>query len=95
MISGFLRENCAVLRYRATISGKSYPTFRDNLSVPSSSLALRNGTCMSTRTVGKKLPLLTAYGTICCSEPSVRNYHCSLHMAVLGGWKSLNIWEQL
>jgi hypothetical protein len=30
--------------------------------------------------VGKKLSLLTAYGTICCSEPSVRNYHCSLHM---------------
>ena len=39
MISGFRREvaeNCALLGYYAVSSGNSLPTFRDNLSVPSS-----------------------------------------------------------
>jgi hypothetical protein len=39
MISDFRRdvdEICALLRYYATLSGSSVPTFRDNLSDPSS-----------------------------------------------------------
>jgi hypothetical protein len=39
LISDFRREvteNCAFRRYYAAISGNSLPTFRDNLSVPSS-----------------------------------------------------------
>jgi hypothetical protein len=40
VISGFRREvheNCALLGYYAAHSGNTLPTFRDNLSVPSSS----------------------------------------------------------
>jgi len=39
VISGFRRdvdENCTLLGYYAVISGNFLPTFRDNLSVPSS-----------------------------------------------------------
>jgi len=39
VISGFRRKvdrNCALLVYYATSNGNSLPTFRDNLSVPSS-----------------------------------------------------------
>jgi hypothetical protein len=39
VISGFRREaaeNCALLGYHAASSGNLLPTFRDNLSVPSS-----------------------------------------------------------
>jgi len=39
MISGFRREvaeNCALLGHYATNSGNSLPTFREDLSVPSS-----------------------------------------------------------
>jgi len=32
----WLRDNCHVLGYNAASSGNSLPTFRDNLSVPSS-----------------------------------------------------------
>jgi len=38
-IAGFRREadeNCAVLGYYAASSGNLLPTFRDNLSIPSS-----------------------------------------------------------
>ena len=38
-ISGFLREvdeNCPLLGYYAASSGNFLPTFRDNLSIPSS-----------------------------------------------------------
>jgi len=49
MISGFRREvaeNCALLGYYSASSGNFSPTFRDNLSVPSSvfkNLTLRMG----------------------------------------------------
>jgi hypothetical protein len=39
VISGFrceVDENCALLGYYAAYSGNALPTFRDNLSVPSS-----------------------------------------------------------
>ena len=41
MISGFLHEvdeNCALLDYYAACSGTSLPTFRDGLSITSSSV---------------------------------------------------------
>jgi len=41
VISDFLRdvdENCSPLGYSAAYSGNSLPTFRDNLSIPSSSV---------------------------------------------------------
>jgi len=34
--SSNILENCALLRYHAAGSGNSLPTFRDNLSIPSS-----------------------------------------------------------
>jgi hypothetical protein len=70
VISGFRREvdeNSALLGCYTASSGNPFPTFRDNLSVPSSSvtgcllgfLALEDGT-RSLRNVGKELPLRTA-----------------------------------
>jgi hypothetical protein len=41
VISGFRRdvdENCALLRYYAASRGNHLPTFRDNVSVPSSTV---------------------------------------------------------
>jgi hypothetical protein len=59
VISSFRREideNCFVLRYYAACSGNSLPTFRDNLSVPSSLiLDLKDGTNMLSRNAGKEL----------------------------------------
>ena len=55
MISGFRREvaeKCALLGYYAVSSGNLLPTFRDNLSVPSSgfknsiAIILIAGTCV-------------------------------------------------
>jgi hypothetical protein len=65
-ISDFRREedeNCALLRHYAASSGNFLPTFRDNLSVPSSSvrnqsLTLEDVTDILSRNVGNKLPLL-------------------------------------
>jgi len=65
MISGFRREtdeSCALLGNYAASSGNSLPTFRDNLSVPSS------------RVKNKKKKIWP----ICCPETSVRNCHYSL-----------------
>jgi len=53
-------ENCALLRHYAASSGNFLPTFRDNLAVPSSILTLEDGTDRLSRSVGKKLSLLTA-----------------------------------
>jgi hypothetical protein len=36
IVSDFVYENCALLDYCAASSGNSLPTFRDDLSVPSS-----------------------------------------------------------
>ena len=61
VISDFHREvadNCALLGHYAASSGNFLPTFRNNLSVPSSG---DTGTDRLSRNVGKKLPLLTAY----------------------------------
>jgi hypothetical protein len=66
-------ETCAVLRYYAPLSNSSIPTFRDNLSVPSSRvkkskkkaffldfLAVYNWTDMLSRNVDAELPLNAA-----------------------------------
>ena len=48
LISGFRREvdeNCALLGHYAESSGNSLPTFRDNLSVPSSRVKLESISC--------------------------------------------------
>jgi len=61
VISGFRREvdeNCALLGYYAASSGNCLPTFRDNLSVPSSGYEILNpddGTDRFFRNVCKKL----------------------------------------
>jgi hypothetical protein len=66
VISGFLSdvaEICAVLGYYAASSGNPLPTFRDNVSVPSSRfkksyfLNLEDRTVSLSRNVGKGLPL--------------------------------------
>jgi len=56
-------ENFFRLNYYAASSENSSPTFRDNLSVPSSRfknpfLTLDDGTDRMSRNVGKELPLL-------------------------------------
>jgi hypothetical protein len=66
-------ENCSLLGYFAESSGNFFPTFRDNLSFPSSGfknpkflildfgfLNPEDGTERLSRKVGKKLPLLAA-----------------------------------
>jgi hypothetical protein len=65
--SGFHRdadEICALLGHNAESSGNPLPTFRDNVSVPSSRakksktlLTLENETDTLSRNVGKGLPL--------------------------------------
>ena len=62
-------ENCAFLSYYEASSGNSLPTFRDNLSVPSSRVK-------NTRTFLDSWPL--KMWPIDCPETSVRNYHYSL-----------------
>ena len=70
MISGFRREVdeiCALLGYYAASSGIPLPTFRDNVSVPSTRvkksrkkkdlLTLEDGTDTLSRNVGKRIPL--------------------------------------
>jgi hypothetical protein len=79
VFSGFLRyveDICALLGYYAALSGNSLPTFRDNLSLPSSRdlkkvkekirgnldfmKSLDDGTDRLSRNVGKELPLHAA-----------------------------------
>jgi hypothetical protein len=70
VISGFHRdvdEICALLEYYAAFSGSSVPTFRNNLSVPSSSVK-----------TFKKISWPLKMGPICCPETSVENYHSTL-----------------
>jgi hypothetical protein len=68
MISGFRRDAddiCDLLGYYAASSGKSLPTLRDNVSVPSSKghenflefLSLEDRTDTLSRNIGKELPL--------------------------------------
>jgi hypothetical protein len=45
-------DNCALLNYYATSGGNFLPTFRDNLSVPSSRSLLEDGTDSCCRNVG-------------------------------------------
>jgi hypothetical protein len=62
-ISGFRREVddiWALLQYYAAYSGNSLPTFRDNLSVPSSR---------------SMISWTLKMGPIGCPQTSVRNYH--------------------
>jgi hypothetical protein len=66
VISGFRRdadEICSLLGYNAASSGNFLPTFRDNVSVPSSR-------------VKKSRPL--KMGPIRCPETSVKDYHSTL-----------------
>jgi hypothetical protein len=57
-------ESCALLGYYAASFGNCLPTFRDNVSVPSSRvfsfllglLTLEDGTDTLSRNVGKQLP---------------------------------------
>jgi hypothetical protein len=67
MISGFRRdadEICILLGYYAEQRGNSVPTFRDNLSVPFSTVkkskTLEDGTDRLSRNVGTELPLCAA-----------------------------------
>ena len=72
LISGFRREvaeNCVLMGYYAASSGNFLPTFRDNISVPSSGgqvlwvkefLNPEEGTNTLSRNVGNKLPVLAA-----------------------------------
>jgi hypothetical protein len=58
-------ENCALLGHYAANSGNLIPTFRDDISVPSSGfcfgfLNLEDGTDRLYRNVGKELSLLAA-----------------------------------
>ena len=68
VISSFRHEvddNCALLGCYAACSGNSLPTFRDNLSVPSSGVkkgiwTIEDGTDRLSPNFAKKLPLLAA-----------------------------------
>jgi len=66
VISDFSREvgeNCTRVGYYAVSGGNSLPTFRYNLSVPSSrvkNLNLEDGTYRSSRNFGKESPPLVA-----------------------------------
>jgi len=58
-------ENCALPVYYAASIGNSLPTFRDNLSVPSSAVIFEllnpeEVTDWLSRKVGKELPILAA-----------------------------------
>ena len=58
--SGFRRDVdviCSLLGYYAASSGNSVPTFRDNLSLPSSVLTLEDGTSRLPPNIGIELPL--------------------------------------
>jgi hypothetical protein len=63
VVSGFLSDvdkNLALLGYYAAQSGNFLPTYRPNISAPSSTvkiLILENGTDRFSQNVGKKLPL--------------------------------------
>jgi hypothetical protein len=68
-ISGFRREvdeNCALLGYYATSSGKFLQTFRDNLSIPFSGFK-------------NKIFFITKMVPIGCPETSVKIYRSLLH----------------
>ena len=58
---------CALLGYYAACGGNSLPTFRNNLSVPSSRVTN---------------PLYLEDGPIGCPEPSVKNYRYTLRIPV-------------
>ena len=71
VISGFLREvdeDCALLGCYAASSGNFLPTFRDNLSVPSS--FLKEGPII--------FPVTSKMGPKGCPAMSIRYYHCLL-----------------
>jgi hypothetical protein len=66
MISGFCHntdEICALLGYKAALSGNSLPTFWDNISVPSSTVkkSKKIRTDMLSQNVSKILPLDAAF----------------------------------
>jgi hypothetical protein len=67
LTSGFRRdadEICALLRYNAASNGNPLPTFRDNVSVPSSK--------------GQEVPWPLKMGPIRCPKTSVKDYHSTL-----------------
>ena len=75
VISGFrsdVDENCALLGYYAASSGNSLPTFRDNLSIPSS--RVENG-CHATS--------VRNYLYSMRNNPEKRSCHAWIHIAAL------------
>jgi hypothetical protein len=61
--AGFCSEvdkHCVLLGCYAASGGNFLPTFRDNLSVPSSGLNPDDGTDRLSRNIGKKLTLLVS-----------------------------------
>ena len=69
VISGEVDENCALLGNYAATTGNSLPTFRYNLSIPSSRM-------MNPKKTNKQKKL--KMGPTHCPETSVRNHHYSL-----------------
>jgi hypothetical protein len=63
-------EICPLLRYYATSNGNTLPTFRDNVSVPSSRVKKSNNVSWTTWSL--------KMGPICCLETSVKDYHSML-----------------
>jgi len=81
VISGLGREaneNCAVLGYYAASSGNSLPTFRDNLSIQSSSTSTGRELRVTSRDSKSLRGYVSLENGIGCSEMSVKNYHYSL-----------------
>ena len=78
VISGFHRdvnENCTFPGYYAAYSGNSLPTFRDNLSVPSSRVWKSKKVSRNSRIW---IYLFLKTGPIVCPDTSVRNCHSTL-----------------
>jgi hypothetical protein len=72
MVSGFRRgtdEICALLGYYTASSGNPLPMFRDNVSVPSSSVK---------KSKKKRTSWHLKMGTTRCPEKSIKDYHSTL-----------------
>ena len=65
LVNDLNNEICALLEYYAASSSNPLPTFRDNVSVPSSRVK-----------TSKKMMMM---GPIRCTETSVKDYHSTLH----------------
>jgi hypothetical protein len=78
VIVGFgreLNENCALLDYNAASSGNSLPTFRDNISIASSSTSMGRELLCHGQRDESLCGFVTLEDGIGFSEKSIRNYH--------------------